>query len=208
MLTFRDSLSLYRVHHPPVFVCVRWGFFWYQGDLATRFSTDVFITLKWLSYFQLSPSSIFFAFALTIRSIVQVRCLHKSAKGRQKGHESKNLGSHLLVTHLLGRPKQNGGWWPNMIYHHGLCLLYVVNVLSISWWCLESHSMAWLQLKGANKIKIFWMPGPPTKAFHDSGFSDEIEKKNFNGKGTLFQSMEWQKEEESPSLKAMNLYPI
>lgn len=52
------------------------------------------------------------------------------------------------------------------------------------------------------------MPGPPTKAFHDSGFSDEIEKENFNGKGIFFQSMEWQKEEESPSLKAMNLYFI
>lgn len=107
MLTLRDSLSLYRVHHPPVFLCVCF-FFWYQGDLVTRFSTDAFITLKWVSYFQSSPSSIFFAFALTTRSIVGVRCLCKRAKGRQKGHESKNLGSHLLGTHLLGHPKQNG----------------------------------------------------------------------------------------------------
>lgn len=132
MLTLRDSLSLYRVHHPPVFfVCVCVLFFWYQGDLVTRFSTDAFITLKRVSYFQSSPSSIFFAFALT-RSIMGVRCLCKRAKGRQKGHESQNLGSHLLGTQLLGHPKQNGGWWPNMKYHHGFCLLYVRSALSIS----------------------------------------------------------------------------
>lgn len=95
------------------FVCV--FFFWYQGDLVTRFSTDAFITLKRVSYFQSSPSSIFFAFALT-RSIMGVRCLCKRAKGRQKGHESQNLGSHLLGTQLLAHPKQNGGWWPNMKY--------------------------------------------------------------------------------------------
>lgn len=137
MLTFRDSLSLYRVHHPPVFVCVCVCvvFFWYQGDLLTRFSTDAFITLKWVSYFQSSPSSIFFALALTIRSTMGVRCLHKRAEGRQKGHEGKNLGSHLLGTHLPGHPKQNGGWWPNMKDHHGFYLLYVMIALSIS------HSM-------------------------------------------------------------------
>lgn len=35
-----------------------------------------------------------------------VRCLHKRAEGRQKGHESKNLGSHLLGTHLLSQAER------------------------------------------------------------------------------------------------------
>lgn len=60
---------------PPtrVFVCV--FSFWYQGDLVTRFSTDAFITLKWVCCFQLLPTSIFFLFALITRNIVGVRCL-------------------------------------------------------------------------------------------------------------------------------------
>lgn len=191
-----------------LYACV--FFFWYQGDLVTRFSTDAFIILKWFSYFQSSPISIFFfAFAFTTINIVGVRCLRRRANGRQKGHESKNLGSHLLGTHLLGHPKQNGEWRPNMKCHHGLCLIYAMNALSISYWGLESHSMEWPQLERANKIKILWTPRPVTEAFYGSGFSAEVEKEeSFNGKRTFLQAKGWQKEEDSPSLQAMNVQPI
>jgi len=108
MLTLRDSLSLYRVHHPLVF-CACVCFSWYQGDLVTRFSTDVFTTLKWVGYSHSLSISIFFALALTTRSIMEVRCLRKIAKGKQKGHDSKTLGPHVLGAHSLGHPKRNGG---------------------------------------------------------------------------------------------------
>lgn len=49
---------------PPTSFFVWFIFSWYQGDLVTRFSADAFMTLHWVSYFQSSPSSVFFCFCL------------------------------------------------------------------------------------------------------------------------------------------------
>lgn len=62
-----------------------------------------------LAIFSHHPVLSFSAFALTRRSVVGVRCLHKRDKGWKKGHGSESLGCHLLETHFLGHPKQNGG---------------------------------------------------------------------------------------------------
>lgn len=190
MLTLRDSLSLYRVHHPPAFLC---GFFFFPGTQEIwlpDFQQMLLSLSTGLAIFSHHPVLSFSAFALTRRSVVGVRCLHKRAKGWKKGHGSESLGCHLLETHFLGHPKQNGRWW-----FHPLWNATMASVCSVSQRCSAPdsevwiHSMEWLLLENADKNSL--NSRASNQGFVQLWVQWTHWRRDLQVKG-------WQKEEESP----------